>query len=131
MQLLALTLLAVVRVGPLTAATMLGETAGVNRLTSKDAYARYTGTAPLPGWSSNRARHRLSRTGSRQMSAVLHRMALTQMRVHPPAKATIERRRAHGDGGMEPLRLLERRLSDVAHQALRAGLAIKADRAAA
>ena len=84
------TLLAVVGVGPLTAAKILGETAGVDRFTSKDSYARYTGTAPLPVWSSNRARHRLSRTGNRQLNAALHRMALTQMRVHPPAKAMID-----------------------------------------
>jgi transposase len=88
------TLLGVVGVGPLTAAKILGETAGVDRFTSKDSYARYTGTAPLPVWSSNRARHRLCRTGNRQLNAALHRMALTQMRVHPPAKAMIERRRA-------------------------------------
>lgn len=130
-QLLAPTLLAVVGVGPLTAAKILGETAGVDRFASKDAYARYNGTAPLPVWSSNRARHRLSRTGNRQLNAALHRMALTQMRVHPPAKAMIERRRANGDGGMEALRILKRRLSDVAYQALRADLAIKAERAAA
>jgi|1186.fasta_scaffold96559_1 transposase len=120
------TLLAIVGVGPLTAAKILGETAGVDRFASKDSYARYTGTAPLPVWSSNRARHRLSRTGNRQLNAALHRMALTQMRVHPPAKAMIERRRAGGDGGMEALRVLKRRLSDVAYQALRADLNTRA-----
>ena len=125
------TLLAVVGVGPLTAAKILGETAGVDRFTSKDSYARYTGTAPLPVWSSNRARHRLSRTGNRQLNAALHRMALTQMRVHPPAKAMIERRRAGGDGGMEALRVLKRRLSDVAYKALRADLNTRAELTAA
>ena len=43
------------RAAPLTAAKILGETAGVDRFTSKDAYARHNGTAPLPVWSSNRA----------------------------------------------------------------------------
>jgi transposase len=121
------TLLAVVGVGPLTAAKILGETAGVDdRFRSKDSYARYTGTAPIPVWSSNRARHRLSRTGNRQLNAALHRMAMTQMRVYPPAKSMIERRRAGGDGGMEALRVLKRRLSDVVYAALRADLAITA-----
>ena len=125
------TLLAIVGVGPLTAAKIVGETAGVDRFASKDAYARYSGTAPLPVWSSNRARHRLSRTGNRQLNAALHRMALTQMRVHPPAKAMIERRRAGGDGGMEALRVLKRRLSDVAYKALRDDLANRAELTAA
>ena len=56
---------------------------------------------------------------------------MTQMRVHPDAKAMIERRKAQGDGGMEALRVLKRRLSDVVYQALRADLAITADQRAA
>jgi transposase len=128
---LAPTLLALVGIGALTAAKILGETAGVDRFTSKDAYARHNGTAPLPVWSSNKTRHRLSRTGNRQLNAALHRMAMTQLRVHPPAKAMIERRKANGDGGMEALRVLKRRLSDVVYRALRADLAIHDQKAAA
>ena len=44
--------------GALTAAKIIGETAGVDRFKSRDAYARFNGTAPLPVWSSNKARHR-------------------------------------------------------------------------
>jgi hypothetical protein len=44
------------------------------------------GTAPLPVWSSNKARHRLSRTGNRQLNAALHRVAMTQAHWHPPRK---------------------------------------------
>ncbi len=64
-SILAPALIAVPGCGALTAAKILGETAGADRLRSKDAYARHNGTAPLPVWSSNRARHRLSRTGGR------------------------------------------------------------------
>lgn len=46
----------------------------------EDACARHNGTAPLPAWSSNKARHRLSRTGNRQLNAALHRIALTHAR---------------------------------------------------
>ena len=53
-----------------------GETAGVTPFRSKDAYAHHNGTAPLPVWSSNKARHRLSRTGNRQLNAALHLIAL-------------------------------------------------------
>jgi len=53
---LAPSLLAICGCGPLTAAKILGETAGVDRFRSKHAYARHTGTAPLPVWSSNRTR---------------------------------------------------------------------------
>jgi transposase len=115
---LAPALLAVPGCGVLTAAKILGETAGVDRFTSKDAYARHTGTAPLPVWSSNKARHRLSRTGNWQLNAALHRIALTQAHWHPDAKALIARRKAGGDSGIEALRVLKRRLSDVVYRAL-------------
>ena len=65
---LASTLLARPGVGVLTAAKIIGEVAGVDRFRSKDAFARHNGTAPLPVWSSNRERHRLSRTGNRQLN---------------------------------------------------------------
>jgi transposase len=130
-QRLVPTLLAVVGVGALTAAKIVGETAGVDRFSGRDAYARYNGSAPLPVWSSNRARHRLSRIGNRQLNAALHRIAMTQARVHPGARAMLERRRATGDGGLEALRVLKRRLSDVVYQALRADLDITAESAAA
>jgi transposase len=115
---LAPSLVAIYGCGSLTAAKILGETAGVERFHSANAYARHNGTAPLPVWSSNKARHRLSRSGNRQLNAAIHRIALTQAHWHPPAKAMIARRRANGDGGLEALRVLKRRLSDVVYRAL-------------
>ena len=94
---LAPTLLAICGCGALTAAKILGETAGIERFKSPDAYARHNGTAPLPVWSSNRARHRLSRSGNRQLNAALHRIALTQARLPPrrasPARPSTRQRR--------------------------------------
>ncbi len=55
---MAPTLLAIPGCGALTAAKILGETAGVDRFKSKDAYARHTGTAPMPVWSSIKAARR-------------------------------------------------------------------------
>jgi transposase len=115
---LAPSLLAICGCGPLTAAKIIGETAGVRRFRSNSAYARHNGTAPLPVWSSNRSRHRLNRAGNRQLNAALHRIALTQAHWHPDARAMIARRKANGDGGLEALRVLKRRLSDVVYRAL-------------
>lgn len=115
---LAPSLLALVGVGPLTAAKIVGETADVRRFRSKDAFARHNGTAPLPVWSGNRERHRLSRTGNRQLNAAIHRIAITQMRCHDDAKAYLERRAAMRNTNTEALRALKRRLSDVVYRAL-------------
>lgn len=71
-------LLAIPGCGPLTAAKILGETAGISRFASASAYARHNGTAPIPVWSSGTTRHRLSRTGSRQLNAALHIIAVTR-----------------------------------------------------
>jgi transposase len=47
---------------------------------------------------------------------------MTQARCHPPAQELIARRTAGGDGGLEALRILKRRLSDVIYQAQRTDL---------
>jgi transposase len=81
---IAPSLLAIVGCAALSAAKIIGETAHAGRFRSKDAFARHNGTAPLPVWSSNKQRHRLSRTGNRQLNAALHRIALTPARCYPP-----------------------------------------------
>lgn len=104
----------------LNAAKILGETADVRRFRSRHAFARHNGTAPLPVWSSNHARHRLSRTGNRQLNTAIHRIAITQARHHEPARQLLQRRRNGGKNKAESIRILKRRLSDVVYQALRA-----------
>jgi transposase len=102
----------------LTAAKIIGQTADVRRFRSRHAFARHNGTAPLPVWSSNRPRHRLSRTGNRQLNAAIHRIAITQAHYHEPARQLLERRREGGKNKAESLRILKRRLSDVVYRAL-------------
>ncbi|MGB3674222.1 MAG: IS110 family transposase [Candidatus Nanopelagicales bacterium] len=91
-------------VAALSAAKFMGEVAGIGRFHSKHAFARHNGTAPLPVWSGNTERHRLSRTGNRQLNAALHRIALTQARHHPAAQAFIARRTSNGNSGREAVR---------------------------
>ena len=43
---------------------------------------------------------------------------MTQARCYPPARELLERRTNNGDGGMEALRILKRRLSDVVYRAM-------------
>jgi transposase len=102
----------------ITAAKLVGETADVRRFRSRHAYARHDGTAPLPVWSGNRVRHRLSRAGNRQLNAAIHRVAITQAHYHRGARAFLERRRTAGDTKAESLRALKRRPSDVIYRGL-------------
>lgn len=117
-RVLAAKLLEITGVAALTGAKIVAETADVRRFRSKDAYARHNGTAPLPVWSGNRTRHRLSRTGNRQLNASIHRIAVTQKRCHDGARIYLERRMANGNTKTEALRALKRKLSDVVYRAL-------------
>ena len=117
---LAVTLLALPGCGPLTAAKIVGETAGLGRFRSKEAFARHNGSAPVPVWSGDTTRHRLSRGGNRQLNAALHRIAITQMRIDDRGRAYLERRRAAGDTKTEAIRALRRRISDEVFRRLQA-----------
>lgn len=111
-------------IGPLAAAKLIGEVAGISRFRSRHAFARHNGTAPTPVWSGNTDRHRLSRAGNRQINAAIHRIALTQARSHPDARTFLARRVEQGATKKEALRSLKRRLSDVIYRAMLADAAL-------
>ena len=104
--------------GTLTAAELVGEAADISRFKSRDAYAMWAGVAPIPVWSANNQRFRLNRGGNRQTNAAIHRIAITQLRIHPDAKAFIAHRLETGSTKREALRLLKRKLANVVYRTL-------------
>ncbi len=108
---LAPTMLALRGCGALSAAKIVGETAGVDRFKSRAAYARWNGTAPIPVWSAS-TKFRLNRGGNRQVNTALHRIAITQIRHGGAGQAYHQARLAAGDSKTEATRMLRRRLSD-------------------
>lgn len=105
-------LLALAGCGHLTAAKLVGQTAGIGRFRSRAAFARHNGTAPVPVWSGNDVRHRLNRGGDRQLNVALHRIAITQLQREGPGRDYLAKRMAAGDTKTEAIRALRRRLSD-------------------
>jgi transposase len=97
--------------GALTAAKLLAETAGAARFASEAKFARLAGVAPVPASSGARSRHRLDRGGNRQLNCALHRIAVCQGRVHPPAREFLARKQAEGKSRREALRCLKRHLA--------------------
>jgi transposase len=75
----------------LTAAKLLAEIGPIDRFRSDAQLARHGGVAPLEASSGRVRRHRLDRGGNRQLNCALHRIAVTQARVHPAARAYLER----------------------------------------
>ncbi len=107
-------LLAMPGCAELTAAKLVGETAGVTRFKSEAAFARHAGVAPVPVWSGNTAgRVRMTRSGNRQLNAALHRIAITQIRLEGLGQTYYRHRLAAGDSNPEALRCLKRRLARI------------------
>jgi transposase len=132
---LAPSLLALQGCAHLSAAKLVGETAGIGRFRRASQFARHNGSAPIPVWSGNLERYRLSRGGNRQLNVVLHRIAITQIRLGGPGGTYFERRLAAGDTKTEAIRALRRRISDEVFRRMRldeaARAALPADMAAA
>jgi transposase len=97
--------------GALTAAKLVAEAAGFERFSSDAQFARLAGAAPIPVSSGRSDRHRLDRGGNRQLNCALHRVAVTQGRIHPPAMRFLARKQAEGRTRLEALRSLKRHLA--------------------
>lgn len=112
-------LLALPGCGALSAAKLLGEIGPIERFDTDAQLARHAGVAPLEASSGKHRRHRLDRGGNRQLNCALHRIAITQARVHPPARAYLERKQAEGKSRREALRCLKRQLARTVHTTLK------------
>ncbi|TWE23186.1 transposase [Prauserella muralis] len=113
-------LLAIVGISTVTAAKILGEVGGITRFRSPAAFALHNGTAPIPVWSSGKPQYRLNRGGNRQLNAALHRIAITQLAHHQPARDYRDRWKTHHPHATTKaaIRALKRHLSDVIYRAL-------------
>jgi transposase len=104
--------------GTLTAAKLVAEVAGVERFSDDAKLAKLAGVAPLDASSGKQRRHRLNRKGNRQLNCALHRIAVTQGRVHAPAREFLARKQAEGKSRREALRCLKRHLARVVFKLL-------------
>ena len=108
-------------VGPVIAATVIGDVADVARFATRDRFAAYNGTAPIEVSSGNRKTYRLSLRGNRRVNHALHMAAITQIRhPHSDGRAYYERKVAEGKTHKEALRCLKRKISDAVYARLRA-----------
>jgi transposase len=105
--------------GVLCAAQIISQIDGIGRFGSDAQLAAFCGAAPLEASSGNRQRHRLNRTGNRKLNRALHIIAVTQIRMHPPAKAYYQRRQTAGNTNKEALRALKRHLARTVFRTLK------------
>lgn len=104
-------LLAETGCGTLTAAILIGRTAGAERFASDASFARQAGVAPIKCSSGLRDRHRLHRGSNRQLNSALHIIAITRARIDPETRAYLARKQAKGKSKREAIRCLKRHLA--------------------
>ena len=100
-------------------AELLVEVGDPRRFTA-GGFARFNASAPLPASTAEGpgepVRHRYNPGGNRRVNAILHRMAVTQLRCEPRAQRIYANTRANGHTKKEARRILKRHLSDVIYR---------------
>ena len=97
--------------GTVTAAILIGHTAGAQRFPTDGHFARHAGTAPIPASSGKTVRHRLHRGGDRQLNRALHIIALSRARTDPETRLYLDRKHAEGKTRLEAIRCPKRHLA--------------------
>lgn len=92
----------------LTAGVLAALLGPADRFSTDAQLAAYAGVAPLEASSAGKTRHRLNRGGNRRLNSVVWRIAVTQWRSSPEAKAYISRRMSDGKTKREAFRALKR-----------------------
>ena len=83
-------------IGTVVAAQVLVSWSHRGRLRSESAFAKLGGVAPIEASSGMVTRHRLNRSGDRQLNRALHTVVMVRMRQDPQTRAYVQRRLAEG-----------------------------------
>jgi len=105
---IAPTLLEQLGIGPVVAAQVIVSWSHRGRIRSEAAFAKLGGVAPIEASSGMVTRHRLNRSGDRQLNRALHTVVMVRMRQDPETKAYVERRLAEGKSTRDIKRCLKR-----------------------
>jgi transposase len=95
-------------VGPISAAQVLVSWSHAGRLRSEAAFAALGGANPIPASSGQVTRHRLNRSGDRQLNRALHTIVVARLRDDPATRTYAARRRAEGKSVRDVRRCLKR-----------------------
>jgi transposase len=98
-------------VGPISAAQVLVSWSYAGRLRSEAAFAAVAGVNPIPASSGQVTRHRLNRSGDRQLNRALHTIVLARLRDDPQTRTYAARRQAQGKSIRDIRRCLKRAIA--------------------
>src|SRR5580658_715515 len=106
-------------VGPVIAATIIGDVADPSRFPTPAKFASYNGTAPIEVSSGSRKIYRLSMRGNRRLNHVIHMAAVIQIaHKHSKGHACYQRKLTEGKTPAEARRALKRKISDTIYTRL-------------
>ncbi|WP_055557188.1 IS110 family transposase [Streptomyces sp. NBRC 110028] len=78
------------------------------RFRSEAAFATFAGVSPIPASSGLTNRHRLNRSGDRQLNRAMHTITLIRMRLAPSTKTYVARKITEGKTSRDAQRCLKR-----------------------
>jgi transposase len=90
---------------------VLVSTADPQRIRSEPAFAALAGVSPVEASSGPIKRHRLNRSGDRQLNWALHMTALNRIRYHPETRSYYQRQLDRGKTKREAIRIIKRALA--------------------
>jgi transposase len=95
-------------IGPVVAGQVITSWSHHGRIRSEAAFAKLGGVAPIEASSGTVTRHRLNRSGDRQLNRALHTIVLVRMRQDSATKDYVQRRLAQGKTIRDIKRCLKR-----------------------
>jgi transposase len=95
-------------IGPVVAGQVITSWSHHGRVRSEAAFAKLGGVAPIEASSGTVIRHRLNRSGDRQLNRALHTIVLVRMRQDSTTKDYVQRRLAQGKTIRDIKRCLKR-----------------------
>lgn len=105
--------------GPVIAAKCLEAYSHHGRVRNDAAFARLAGTCPIPASSGNTTRHRLNRSGDRELNQHIHHAIVTRLRWDPNTITYMNRRLQEGKTKREIMRCLKRHLTRTIYKTLK------------
>jgi transposase len=108
-------------ISTILAATIVGETASIERFRSPAAFAVYNGTAPARHTTGGRERHKARRDCNHRLKRAFFLAARAAALHDPLAKAYYERCKSRGLSYEEAIKRVARRMSDLVYALLKSG----------
>lgn len=110
-------------IGTIIAATIIGETADISRFKSRDAFAKYNGTAPATNSTGGKQGHTARRACNHRLKRAFWLAARTAVMHDPLAEAYYHSCRQRGLTYTDAIKRVARKMSDIVYAMLKSGVA--------